>query len=135
MTQYDFWFAPLKGAQFCCTVAQHEGNYRECLEAAALTWEALLPFGNPVTRHPTTWETPEEFRAKHMELSAEAFYSRMPPKLIAELYVVIEQLFTVQEGPELVETYRISGVLYSELVLRMGAEGAHECIREARLNT
>ena len=64
MTHYDFWFAPIGGTQFCCTVGQHEGGYRECLKAAALMWEALLPFGDALTRHPTTGETPEEFRAR-----------------------------------------------------------------------
>ena len=64
MTHYDFWFVPLKGAQFCCTIAQHEGSYRECLNNASQVWEALLPFGNPMTRHPTTGETPDEFRAR-----------------------------------------------------------------------
>ena len=64
MVKYDFWFAPTKGIQFCCTIMLHEGSYRECLKAAALTWVGLLPYGNPVTRHPTTGETPEEFRAR-----------------------------------------------------------------------
>ena len=64
MTHYDFWFAPFNGETFLCTVAQHEGSYRECLNAAALTWEALTPFGNPLTRHPITGEFPDEFRAR-----------------------------------------------------------------------
>ena len=64
MTHYDFWFAPFKGETFLCTIAQHDGRYRECLEAATLTWEALTPFGNPLTRHPITGEFPDEFRAR-----------------------------------------------------------------------
>ena len=64
MTHYDFWFAPFNGETFLCTIGQHEGSYRACLEAATLTWEALTPFGNPVTRHPITGETPDEFRAR-----------------------------------------------------------------------
>ena len=64
MTHYDFWFAPRGGPQFRCTISLQVGSPRECLEAAALTWEALLPFGDAETRHPTTGETPEEFRAR-----------------------------------------------------------------------
>lgn len=64
MTQYDFWFAPFNGEIFRCIIAQHEGSYRECLNAAALTWEALTPFGNPLERHPITGEFPDEFRAR-----------------------------------------------------------------------
>ena len=64
MVQYDFWFAPAEGGEFHCVVEQRGGNGHACLEAAARVWEALLPFGNPVTRHPTTGETPDEFRAR-----------------------------------------------------------------------
>ena len=64
MTHYDFWFAPLGGRQFRCTISLQVGSPRECLEAAALTWEALLPFGEALNRHPTTGETPDEFRAR-----------------------------------------------------------------------
>ena len=132
MTHYDFWFAPIKGAQFCCTIRQHEGSYRECLEAAALTWEALLPFGDALTRHPTTGETPEEFRAKHLELSAEDLISRMKPSMLAELYADLEETAEMQEGAALVETQRIAGLVHTELVLSVGAEEACERIEEAR---
>jgi len=64
MTRYDFWFAPFKGKTFLCSIENHEGSYRACLDAAALTWEALVPFGNALTRHPTTGETSEEFRVR-----------------------------------------------------------------------
>ena len=64
MVQYDFWFAPVEGGEFRCVVEQREGNYRACLDAAALVWEALTPAGNALTRHPTTGETPDEFRAR-----------------------------------------------------------------------
>ena len=64
MTHYDFWFAPRGGPQFRCTISLQVGSYRECLAAAALTWEALLPFGDAETCHPTTGETPDEFRAR-----------------------------------------------------------------------
>jgi hypothetical protein len=132
MTQYDFWFAPIKGTQFCCTIGQHEGGYRECLAAAALTWEALTPFGNALTRHPTTGETPEEFRAKHLELSAEDLISRMKPSMLAEFYSDLEETAEGQEGAALVETQRIAGIIHAELVLSVGAEEARERIEEAR---
>ena len=64
MTHYDFWFAPFNGEPFLLTIAQARGNYRACMESAALLWELLLPFGDPVTRHPATGETPDEFRAR-----------------------------------------------------------------------
>lgn len=64
MTHYDFWITTFEGETFCCTIAQHEGSYRACLEAAASMWEACISFGTPVTRHPTTGETPDEFRAR-----------------------------------------------------------------------
>ena len=64
MTEYNFWLTPLDGEIFRCVVAQPKGDQRACLHAAALVWEALLHFGNPMTRHPTTGETPEEFRAR-----------------------------------------------------------------------
>ena len=132
MTHYDFWFAPIGGAQFCCTIGQHEGGYRECLNAAALTWEALTPFGDAVTRHPTTGETSEEFRAKRLELNAEAVYSRMKPSMLAEFYWDLDRLTKWQEGAALVETYRIAGIIYTTLVLSVGAEEARERIEEAR---
>ena len=135
MTHYDFWFAPLSGTQFCCTIAQHEGSYRECLNAAALTWEALLPFGNPVTRHPTTGETPEEFRAKHLELSADDLVNRMKPSMLAELYSDLEETAAGQEGDALVETQRIAGRVHAELVTSVGSEEARERIEWARSNT
>lgn len=132
MTHYDFWFAPTKGAQFCCTIGQHEGGYQECLKAAALTWEALTPFGDALTRHPTTGETPEEFRAKHLELNAEAIYGRMKPSMLAEFYWDLDRLTEVQEGAELVETQRIAGIIHTRLVLSVGAWEARERIEEAR---
>ena len=64
MTHYDFWFAPRGGPQFRCTISLQVGSPRECLKAAALVWEALAPVGDAETRHPTTGETPEEFRAR-----------------------------------------------------------------------
>ena len=64
MTHYDFWFAPSYGETFRCTIAQDRDNYRACLESAALLWELLLPFGDPLTRHPITGEFPDEFRAR-----------------------------------------------------------------------
>ena len=64
MTHYDFWFIPFDGESFLLTIAQDRGNYRACQESAALLWEVLTPFGNPVTRHPITGETPTEFRAR-----------------------------------------------------------------------
>ena len=132
MTHYDFWFSPIGGTQFCCTIGQHEGSYRECLEAAALTWEALAPFGDALTRHPTTGETPEEFRAKRLEISAEAIYSRMKPSMLAELYWDLDRLAKGQEGAALVETYRIAGIIHTELVLSVGDEEAREQIERAR---
>lgn len=132
MTHYDFWFAPIGGTQFCCTIRQHEGGYRECLKAAALTWEALTPFGDALTRHPTTGETPEEFRAKHLELSAEALYTRMKPSMLAEFYWDLDQRAKGQEDAALVETQRIAGIIHTELVLSVGAEEARERIEEAR---
>ena len=132
MTHYDFWFAPIGGTQFCCTIAQHDRDYRECLKAATLTWEALTPFGDALTRHPTTGETPEEFRAKHLELSAEALYSRMKPSMLAEFYADLEETAELQEGAALVETQRIAGITHTELVLSVGAEEAHELIALAR---
>ena len=74
MTHYDFWFAPIKGKTFLCTIGQHEGSYSECLDAAILAWDALLPFGDALMRHPTTGETPDEFRAKHLY----SFFARTP---------------------------------------------------------
>ena len=135
MTHYDFWFAPLGGTQFCCTVSQHEGSYRECLAAAALTWEALLPFGDALTRHPTTGETPEEFRAKHLELSAEDLISRMEPSMLAEFYWDLEETSEGQEGAALVETQRIAGLVHATLVTSVGSEEARERIEWARANT
>ena len=64
LTNYDFWFAPFNGEPFLCTIERIEGCYGEYLNAAARAWEALTPFGNPVTRHPITGETPDEFRAR-----------------------------------------------------------------------
>lgn len=64
MTQYDFWIETSEGEAFCCTVAQHRGSYQACLEAAASMWEACFSFGQPVTRHPLTGETPDEFRTR-----------------------------------------------------------------------
>lgn len=132
MTHYDFWFTTLNGTQFCCTIGQHEGSYHECLEAAALTWEALLPFGVALTRHPTTGETPDEFRAKHLELSAEDLFARMKPSMLAELYRDLEETAEGQEGAALVKTQRIAGLVHTELVLSVGAEEARERIEEAR---
>ena len=132
MTRYDFWFAPLSGAQFCCTVKLHGGGYRECLNAAALTWEALAPFGNALTRHPTTGETPEEFRAKHLELSAEDLLNRMKPSMLAEFYWDLDRLANEQEGAALVETQRIAGIIHAELVASVGSDEARERIEEAR---
>ena len=62
--QYDFWITTDEGKTFCCTITKHYGSYWSCLEAAASMWEACISFGNPATRHPTTGETPEEFRAR-----------------------------------------------------------------------
>ena len=128
---YDFWFAPTGGAQFCCAISQRGGGYRECLNAAALTWEALTPFGDAVTRHPTTGETPEEFREKHLELSAEDLISRMKPSMLAEFYWDLEKTAEAQEGAALVKTQRIAGLVHTELVLSVGAEEARERIEEA----
>ena len=64
MTHYDFWFAPFNGEPFLCTIGQHEGSYRACLEAAVMTWEALAPFGNAQTRHPIPGPSPEDFRVR-----------------------------------------------------------------------
>lgn len=64
MTHYDFWFAPFQGETFLCTIGQYDRSYRDCLDAATLAWEALAPFGNALTRHPTTGETPVEFRLR-----------------------------------------------------------------------
>ena len=133
MTHYDFWFAPIGGTQFCCTIAQHDRDYRECLKAAALTWEALTPFGDALTRHPTTGETPEEFRAKRLKFSAGDLYSRMKPSMLAEFYCDLDQLVKEQEGDALVETQRVAGIIYTELVLSVGAEEARARIAEARV--
>ena len=135
MTHYDFWFAPIKGTQFCCTIGQHEGSYRECLEAAALTWEALLPFGDALTRHPTTGETPEEFRAKHLELGADDLFARMKPSMLAELYSDLEETAEGQEGAALVETQRIAGLVHAKLVTSVGSDEARERIERARADT
>ena len=132
MTHYDFWFATIGGTQFRCTISQHEGGYRECLNAAALTWEALTPFGDAVTRHPTTGETPEDFRAKHLKLSAEDLISRMTPSMLAEFYWDLEETAETQEGAAFVKTQRIAGLVHTELVLSVGAEEARERIEEAR---
>lgn len=132
MTHYDFSFAPIAGTQFCCTIESHEGGYRECLRAAALTWEALTPFGDALTRHPTTGETPEEFRAKRLEFSAEDLISRMKPSMLAELYWDLEETAEGQEGAALVKTQRIAGIIHTELVLSVGADEARERIEEAR---
>ena len=135
MIHYDFWFAPIRGTQFRCTISQLKGSSRECLEAAALTWEALLPFGDPETRHPTTGETPDEFRAKHLALSAEDLFARMKPSMLAELYSDLEETAEGQEGVALTETQRIAGLVHAELVTSVGAEEARERIKWARSNT
>ena len=132
MTHYDFWFAARGGPQFRCTISLQVGNYRECLAAAALTWEALLPFGDAETRHPTTGETPEEFRAKHLEISADDIFARMKPSMLAELYWDLEETSEGQEGAALVKTQRIAWLVHTELVLSVGAEEARERIEEAR---
>lgn len=62
MVRYDFWFA-IKGEEVRCTV-ERAGDFRDCMKAAARVWEALDPVGIAITRHPTTGETPEEFRAR-----------------------------------------------------------------------
>ena len=135
MTHYAFWFAPIKGTQFCCTIEQHEGSYRDCLAAAALTWEALLPFGDALTRHPTTGETPEEFRAKLRAFVTEDLFARMKPSLLAELYADLEETAEGQEGASLVKTRRLARLVRAELVLSVGEEEARERIEEARPNT
>ena len=132
MVQYDFWFAPVEGGEFRCVVEQREGNYRACLDAAALVWEALTPAGNALTRHPTTGETPDEFRAKHLEISADAIFARMKPSMLAELYWDLEETSEGQEGAALVKTQRIAWLVHTELVLSVGAEEARERIEEAR---
>ena len=132
MTHYDFWFAPIGGTQFCCTIAQHDRDYRECLKAATLTWEALAPFGDAQTRHPTTGETPEEFRAKRLKFSAGDLYSRMKPSMLAEFYLDLDQLAKDQEGAALVETRQIADIIYIELVLSVGAKETRELIALAR---
>ena len=135
MTHYDFWFAPLGGPQFRCTISMQVGSYRECLAAAALTWEALLPFGDAETRHPTTGETPEEFRAKHLEISADDIFARMKPSMLAELYWDLEETSEGQEGAALVETQRIAWLVHTKLVTSVGSEEARERIEWARSNT
>lgn len=133
MAHYDFWFAPLGGTQFCCTVSHHD--YRECLKAAAQVWEALTPVGNALTRHPTTGETPDEFRARAVELMAETMFSRMKPSMLAELYSDLDETAEMQEGEALVETQRIAQIVHAELLTSVGAEEARERIKWARANT
>ena len=135
MTHYDFWFAPLRGPQFRCTISLQVGSYRECLAAAALTWEALLPFGDAETCHPTTGETPEKFRAKHLEISADAIFARMKPSMLAELYSDLKETAESQEGEALMETQRIARIVHAELLTSVGAKEARERIRWARANT
>ena len=64
MKPYDFWLIPIDDETFRCVLAWPKGTQPERLNAAAQIWEALLPFGNPMTPHPTTGETPEEFMAR-----------------------------------------------------------------------
>ena len=135
MVQYDFWFASVEGGEFRCVVEQREGNYRACLEAAALAWEALTPVGNALTRHPTTGETPDEFRARARELMAETLFSRMKPSMLAELYSDLEETAETQEGEALTETQRIARIVHAELLTSVGAEEARERIEWARANT
>ena len=103
--------------------------------ACILPGNALAPFGEALTRHPTTGETPEEFRAKHLELSADDLFARMKPSMLAELYSDLEETAEGQEGAALVETQRIAGFVHAELVTSVGAEEARELIEWARLNT
>ena len=135
MKQYDFWLTPLDGEIFRCVIAQPKGDQRVCLNAAALVWEALLPFGNPMTRHPTTGETPEEFRAKHTEPSTRDLFARMTPSMLAELYSDLEETAKSQTGGALAETQRIAGFVHAELVTSVGEEEARERIEWARSNT
>lgn len=135
MTHYAFWFAPVEGGEFRCVIAQRDGNYRACLEAAAQVWEALTPVGNALTRHPTTGETPDEFRARAVELTAETLLSRMKPSMLAELYSDLEETAEMQKGEALVETQRIARIVHAELVTLVGADEAREWIERARLNT
>ena len=135
MTHYDFWFAPLGGPQFRCTISLQVGSYRECLAAAALTWEALLPFGDAETCHPTTGETPEKFRAKYLEISADDIFARMKPSMLAKLYSDLEETAESQEGEALMETQRIAQIVHAGLLTSVGSEEAREQIEGGRANT
>lgn len=64
MTHYDFFITSIDEETISLVIAQPKGDPYVRLNAAALVWEALLPFGNPVTPHPTTGETADEFRAR-----------------------------------------------------------------------
>ena len=135
MVKYDFWFATAEGGEFRCIIEQREGNRHACLEATAQVWEALTPVGNALTCHPTTGETPDEFRARAGELMAGTLFSRMKPSMLAELYSDLEETAESQEGEALTETQRIARIVHAELLTSVGADEAHERIKWAHANT
>ena len=77
MTQHNFcfWLTPLDEEIFRCVFTWPKGTQFERLDVAGQVWEALLPFGHPMTLHPTTGETPEKFSARRMTYY---FFARTP---------------------------------------------------------